>query len=92
MVLIAGGDSFGRRLASSELYNPATGTFTSTGSMNTARYSHTATLLNNGLVLLAGGVGPKFRERPLACDSSGIGFQCAPPPGQRRADQARTFG
>src|SRR5207244_2508581 len=31
------------------------GTFTLTGSLNTARYLPTATLLNNGLVLIAGG-------------------------------------
>src|SRR5439155_15338270 len=40
-----------------ELYNPATGTFVPTGSLNTSRYVHTATLLNNGIVLLAGGNG-----------------------------------
>ena len=34
-----------------------TGTWTATGSLATARYRHTATLLSNGLVLLAGGVG-----------------------------------
>jgi hypothetical protein len=32
------------------------GTFTLTGSLNTARYNHTATLLQNGEVLVAGGV------------------------------------
>jgi hypothetical protein len=44
-------------LSSGELYNPATGTFTATGSLSTARASHTATLLNNGTALVAGGFG-----------------------------------
>ena len=34
---------------------PASGTWTPTGSLNTARYYHTATLLPNGKVLVAGG-------------------------------------
>jgi len=43
MVLIAGGYD-GYALASAELYNPVTGTFAITGSLNTPRFEHTATL------------------------------------------------
>ncbi len=56
-MLIAGGGNSSSIFASAELYNPATGTFTVTGSLNTARAIHTATLLNNGLALIAGGSG-----------------------------------
>jgi hypothetical protein len=35
--------------------NAQTGTFSDTGSMTTARYQHTVTLVGNGKVLVAGG-------------------------------------
>jgi hypothetical protein len=56
-VLLAGGlDDLGRALASGEVYDPSTGTFTSTANnMPNKASNFTATLLGNGTVLLAGG-------------------------------------
>jgi len=63
-VLIAGGVQdfgpgtvpipLGPGVVSAELYDPASGTFTPTGSMSEGRSGHTATLLVDGTVLVAG--------------------------------------
>jgi hypothetical protein len=61
MALVAGGvgpthgSPYQAPLASAELYNPSTGTWTATGSLTTPFASQTATLLPNGMVLVAGG-------------------------------------
>jgi len=62
-VLIAGGGNVTgcpaactfNDLASAELFDPASGSFALTGSMAIARRDHTATLLNDGTVLIAAG-------------------------------------
>ena len=54
-VLVVGGHSPTAVQASAELYDPATGRWTLTGSLRTPRRNHTATLLADGTVLVAGG-------------------------------------
>ena len=59
-VLVVGGLGVGPaappiRIASAELYDPATNTWSAAGSLATARAHHTATSLADGRVLVAGG-------------------------------------
>lgn len=60
LVLVAGGISPGGSsntvLATAEVYDPATDTYTLTGSMAHPRLYHTATRLADGLVLMVGGM------------------------------------
>lgn len=68
-VLVAGGTHWasppvyaqgappGSALDVAEVYDPATEKWTVTDSLHTARYAHTASLLQNGQVLVTGGLG-----------------------------------
>ena len=53
MVVAAGGNA--GELDSAELYDPATGAWSLTGSLNDARADAVETLLPNGMALVAGG-------------------------------------
>ena len=54
-VLIAGGNTGSSYTGASDIYDPSTGLFTSTGSLVGGRAMHTATFLPNGKVLITGG-------------------------------------
>jgi WD40 repeat protein len=62
-VLLAGGFTNGEsRLASTEIFDPATKTFSSGENMSVARAGHSATLLPDGNVLIAGGYNGEYLD------------------------------
>lgn len=87
-VLIAGGNIAGSTIAvpsptnTARLYDPDAGTFSAASNMNFARYNHTATLLNDGRVLICGGqdaVGTAVPGVPLgsgSCELYTAGATC----------------
>ncbi len=73
-VLIAGGfggDNGTTYLNTAEIYDPSAGTFTGTGNMTSVRTGHTATLLPNGTVLIAGGNGSTVGTAEIYDPSTG---------------------
>lgn len=81
-VLAAGGSSLGgaegagggqtiRPESSAEIFDPASGRWTNTGAgMSSARFEHTATLLDDGRVLIVGGQGPPMAGRSAVLGST----------------------
>src|SRR5262245_60296179 len=80
-VLIAGGFVDVDLLSdtsTSEVYDPATGTWSNTGKLNTGHVWHTATLLQNGKVLVAGGTDARTSAE-LYDPATGIGSRTGDP-------------
>ena len=80
-VLVAGGDNSivaadsKPSASTAEIYDPASGAFSATGSLTANRYNHAAATLPDGRVLLAGGlvcVGTFVRCTPSALSSAEI--------------------
>jgi hypothetical protein len=72
-VLIAGGEGESAP-SSAEIYDPGTGTFTTTGSLITGRLLQAAVLLANGNVLIVGGTatGPGLASAELYSPATGM--------------------
>ncbi len=68
-VLVTGGTTFDGSqqpiIANAEIYDPVSGTFAGTGSLSSPRVAHSATLLNNGQVLIVGGAKGRYPNQTL---------------------------
>ncbi len=67
-----GGVGAGPALASAELYDPSTGTFTATASLDQSRQGQAAVLLSSGKVLVIGGFHDPFATTPPNLNSGEI--------------------
>ncbi|MFI0481127.1 kelch repeat-containing protein [Actinomadura sp. 9N215] len=59
-------------VAAAEIYDPGSRSWTATGALHQARFSHSATLLPNGTVLVAGGIAPRDTQSITALASAEI--------------------
>jgi hypothetical protein len=77
-VLVAGGSSGSTAIAVAEVFDPAIGQWTATGSMIAGRSSHSATLLRDGTVLAAGGFGSAYLSSAEIYDPAAGTWSLAP--------------
>ena len=92
-VLIAGGDGVDNSIASSEIFDPATGAFVAAADLGTARQLHTATLLGNGKVLVIGGynINDKFLASAEIYDPATDTWTATSPLAQARQTHTATL-
>ena len=70
VLVVAGFNLDQPQLATAELYNPSTGTWTWGGSLSSPLAGHAATLLHNGKVLITGGIWYSGEYGPLITSAS----------------------
>jgi len=91
-VLIAGGENDTGQLNGTEIYDPASGTFSVSGNMTAARANHAAIKLNDGRVLITGGRdGSGSLETTEIFDPASGTLTSGPAMGVARAGQSATL-
>jgi uncharacterized protein (TIGR03437 family) len=66
---LQGGGLTSQYQSSAEIFDPSTSAFSRTGDMAHERVGHTATLLEDGRVLIVGGFGQDFVDLTITCDA-----------------------